>query len=84
MSLFNGLIKLHLRYMKIIHCDLMRVQNIPNSTQGEHGLLKPLTQFLKGLGLRGVVHVTMGTHSINLERKINQSTITEDQSNPLT
>ena len=67
MRLLNGPVKLHLSHMKIIHGDLMGIQHVPNRTQGESGLLKPLAQLLETLGLRRTVHVTMCTHGINLK-----------------
>ena len=67
MSLLDGSVKLHLSRMEIIHSDLMGVQHIPNRAQRESGLLKPLAQFLKTLGLRGTVNMTMSTHGIDLK-----------------
>ena len=67
MRLLNSLVKLHLSGMKIIHGNLMGVQYIPDGTQGESGLLKPLAQLLKRLGLRRTVHMTMSTHGIDLK-----------------
>ena len=67
MGLLNGPIELHLSRMKVIHGDLMGVQHIPDGTQRKGGLLKPLTQLLKGLRLRGTIYVTMSTHGIHLK-----------------
>ena len=67
MSLLDGTIELHLSSMEIIHGYLMGVQNIPNHAQGEGGLLEPLAQLLKTLGLRGTVYMTMGTHGVDLK-----------------
>ena len=67
MRLLNGPVKLHLSSMEIIHRNLMGVQNVPDHAKGESGLLKPLAQLLKRLGLRRTVHVTMCTHGINLK-----------------
>ena len=67
MSLLNGPIELHLSSMEIIHGNLMRVQHVPNSAERESGLLKPLSQFLETLGLRGTINMTMGTHGIDLK-----------------
>ena len=69
MRLLNGPIELHLSSMEIIHGYLMGVQNIPDCTQGEGGLLEPLAQLLKSLGLRRTVHMTMRTHSIDLKEE---------------
>ena len=67
MSLLNGPVELHLSSMEIIHGNLVRVQHVPDRAQGEGGLLEPLAQLLKGLGLRRMVHMTMCTHGINLK-----------------
>ena len=67
MRLLDGSVKLHLSSMEIIHGNLMGVQHISDRAQGESGLLEPLAQLLKSLGLRGTVHVTMCTHGINLK-----------------
>ena len=80
MSLLNGPVKLHLSRMEVIHGNLMGVQHIPNRTQGESGLLKPLAQLLKRFGLRRTVHMTMCTHSINLNKKLG-SVIYQQQTN---
>ena len=42
MRLLDGSIELHLSSMEVIHSYLMGIQYIPNRTQGEGGLLKPL------------------------------------------
>ena len=84
MGLLNGPVKLHLGSMEVIHGNLMGVQRIPNCTQGESGLLEPLVQLLKRLGLRRTVHVTMGTHSINLNKKLNQLSTNQRPIKPLT
>ena len=55
--------------MEIIHGNLVRIQHVPNRAQGEGGLLEPLAQLLKSLGLRRTVHVTMSTHGINLKEE---------------
>ena len=67
MSLLDGPVELHLSHMEVIHGDLMGIQYIPDGAKGESGLLKPLAQFLKALRLRGSVHMTVRTHSINLK-----------------
>ena len=67
MSLLNGPVELHLSSMKIIHGHLMGIQYIPNCAQRKGGLLEPLAQLLKCLGLRRTVHMTMCTHGINLK-----------------
>ena len=67
MSLLDSTIKFYLSGMKIVHGHLMGIQYIPNRTQRESGLLKPLAQFLEGFGLRRAVHMLMGTHGINLK-----------------
>ena len=67
MSLLDGAVEFHLSHMEIIHSNLMGIQHVPNRAQGEGGLLKPLAQLLKSLGLRRTVHVTMCTHGINLK-----------------
>ena len=67
MSLLDGTIELHLSSVEIIHSHLMGIQYIPDCAQRESGLLKPLAQFLKRLGLRRPVHMPMSTHSINLK-----------------
>ena len=74
MCLLNGPIELHLSGMEVIHGYLMGVQYIPNRTQGESGLLEPLTQLLKSLGMRRTIHMTMCTHRIDLK---------EDEISPL-
>ena len=67
MSLLNGPVELHLSSMEIIHSNLMGIQHVPNRAEGESGLLEPLAQLLKSLGLRRTVHMTMCTHGINLK-----------------
>ena len=84
MGLLDGPVKLHLSSMEIIHGNLVGVQHVPNRTQGESGLLEPLAQLLKRLGLRKTVHMTMGTHSINLNKKLNQSSTNQRPIKPLT
>ena len=84
MGLLNGPVKLHLSSMEIIHGNLMGVQHVPNRAQGESGLLKPLAQLLKRFGLRRTIHMTMCTHSINLNKKLDQSSINQRPIKPLT
>ena len=67
MHLLDSPVELHLGRMEIIHRNLMGIQHVPNRTQGESGLLQPLGQLLKGLGLRRTVHMTMCTHGIDLK-----------------
>ena len=67
MRLLYGPVEFHLSRMEIIHSNLMGVQHIPNCAQGESGLLEPLAQLLKRLGLRGTVYVTMSPHGIELK-----------------
>ena len=65
--LLDGPVKFHLGCMEIIHSNLVGIQHVPHRAQRKSGLLKPLTQLLKALGLRGAIHMTMSTHSINLK-----------------
>ena len=83
MRLLNGTIELHLSCMEVIHGNLMGIQYIPHRTQREGRLLEPLAQLLKGLRLRGAVHMTVCTHGVNLKegKSVHKK---EDQSNPLT
>ena len=67
MGLLDGPIELHLSSVEIIHRNLMGVQYIPDRTQGESRLLKPLAQLLKGLRLGRTVHMSMSTHGVNLK-----------------
>ena len=67
MRLLNGPVELHLSSMEIIHDNLVGVQHVPDCTEGEGGLLEPLTQLLKGLGLERTVYMTVSPHSINLK-----------------
>ena len=67
MGFLDGMIKLQLSSMEVVHRYLMGVQNIPHCTQGEGGLLEPLSQLFKRFRLRGPIHMTMCTHSINLK-----------------
>ena len=68
MGLLNSPVEFHLSGMEVIHGNLMGIQHIPNRAQRERGLLKPLAQFLKWLGLRRAVHMTMCIHGINLKQ----------------
>ena len=67
MGLLNGPVELHLSSMEIIHGHLMGVQDVPHRAQREGGLLEPLAQLLKALGLRRTIHMTMSTHGVNLK-----------------
>ena len=67
MCLLNSSVEFHLGCMEIIHGNLMGIQYVPDHTQRKGGLLEPLTQLLKGLGLRETIDMTMGTHGIDLK-----------------